>query len=77
MHKAFPLAVLVGGVALVIFGIGASQSLASDNSGSITRLPTDNATWLLIGGAALGIVGLAGLLFSRRRTPRKLALPHA
>ncbi len=62
MYKAFSLALLVGGVALVIFGISASQSLSSDISRFFTGSPTDKAIWMLLGGAVLSIVGLAGLL---------------
>jgi hypothetical protein len=62
MHKAIFLALLVGGVALVIFGISASQSLGSDISRFFTGSPTDKAIWMLVGGAVLFIVGLLGLL---------------
>ena len=62
MYKAFSLALLVGGVALVIFGIGVAQSLASEFSHFFTGSPTDKAIWMLVGGTVLFIVGLAGLL---------------
>lgn len=62
MYNAFFLALLAGGVALVIFGISASQSFASDMSRFFTGSPTDKALWLLVGGGVLFIVGLVGLL---------------
>lgn len=68
MYKAFCLAFLVGGVALVIFGIRASQSLGSDISRFFTGSPTDKAIWMLIGGVVLSIVGLVGLLRGSKTT---------
>jgi len=68
MNKAIFLAVLVGGVALLIFGIGASNSLGSDISRFFTGSPTDKAIWMLIGGVVLSIVGLAGLLRGSKAT---------
>ena len=62
MNKAISLALLAGGVLLVIFGISASKSLGSDISRFFTGSPTDKAIWMLIGGVVLSIVGLAGLL---------------
>ena len=61
MYKAIFLALLVGGIVLVIFGISASQSLASGISRFFTGSPTDKAIWMLVGGVVLCIVGLAGL----------------
>jgi hypothetical protein len=62
MYKVISLALLVAGIALVIFGISAAHSLGSDISRFFTGSPTDKAIWMLIGGAALAIVGLVGLL---------------
>ena len=62
MHKGLSLALLVAGIVLVIFGIRASESLGSDISRFFTGSPTDKAIWMLVGGTALSIVGLVGLL---------------
>jgi protein-S-isoprenylcysteine O-methyltransferase Ste14 len=62
MNKAISLALLAGGVLLVIFGISASKSLGSDISRFFTGSPTDKAIWMLIIGVVLLIIGLAGLL---------------
>ena len=62
MNKAISLALLAGGVLLLIFGISASKSLGSDISRFFTGSPTDKVIWMLIGGVVLSIVGLAGLL---------------
>ena len=62
MNKAIMLAVLVGGIVLVIFGIAATESFSSDVSRFFTGSPTDKAIWMTIGGIAAIIVGLLGLL---------------
>ena len=62
MNKAISLAFLAGGVLLLIFGISASKSLGSQISRFFTGSPTDKAIWMIIGGAVLSIIGLAGLL---------------
>ena len=68
MYKSLSLALLVGGVVLVIFGISASQSLSSDISRFFTGSPTDKAIWLLVGGVVLCIIGLVGLLRGSKAT---------
>lgn len=68
MYKAISLALLVGGVVLVIYGIHASQSFASDVSRFFTDSPTDKAMWMLVGGVMLGIAGMVGLLRGSRAT---------
>ena len=68
MYKALSLALLVGGVVLVIFGISASQSLGSDISRFFTGSPTDKAIWILLGGAELFVVGLMGQLRGSKAT---------
>ena len=62
MNKTISLAILVGGIVLVIFGVNASNSLSSDISRFFTDAPTDKAIWLLVGGAVVTIAGLMGLL---------------
>jgi Co/Zn/Cd efflux system component len=62
MNKAVSLAILVGGIVLVVYGVSASESFSSDISRFFTGSPTDKAIWMLIGGVAAIIIGLAGLL---------------
>jgi hypothetical protein len=62
MNKPISLALLVGGIILIIYGASASDSLGSDFSRFFTGSPTDKTMWLLIGGAAAVVVGGAGLL---------------
>jgi hypothetical protein len=62
MNKAVLLAILVGGIVLVVFGVSATKSFSSDVSRFFTGSPTDKAIWMLIGGIVAIIIGLAGLL---------------
>lgn len=56
-RKAVGYAILVGGVLLIVFGVQASQSLASEMSEVFTGSPTDRAIWMIIGGVAATIMG--------------------
>jgi hypothetical protein len=61
MNKAISLALLVGGILLLILGINAYDSSASDIARFFTGSPTDKAVWLMLGGV-IGIgVGSVGL----------------
>jgi hypothetical protein len=62
MNKIASLALLVGGVVLIITGINATNSFSSDVSRFFTGSPTDKAVWMLIGGIVTAIIGLAGTL---------------
>ena len=62
MNKAVSLALLAGGILLIIFGVSAAESFSSDISRFFTGAPTNKAIWMLIGGAVLSIVGVVGLL---------------
>ena len=62
MNKIVSLALLVGGVVLIIVGINATNSFSSDVSRFFTGSPTDKAIWILIGGIVASVVGLAGTL---------------
>jgi len=60
MNKIVSLALLIGGVVLIIFGIQAMDSFSSDISRFFTGSPTNKAVWLLIGGIAAAAIGLFG-----------------
>jgi hypothetical protein len=62
MNKAISLALLVGGIVLIIYGISANDSTASGLSRFFTGNPTDKTMWLLIGGIVAVVVGLVGVL---------------
>ena len=62
MNKTISLALLIGGVVLMIIGINATNSFSSDVSRFFTGSPTDKAVWTLIGGIVAVVVGLVGTL---------------
>ena len=62
MNKIVSLALLVGGVVLIIFGIQATDSFSSDVSRFFTGSPTDKAVWMLVGGIVAGVIGLFGVM---------------
>jgi len=67
MNKPIALALLCGGLILLIFGISAAMSFTSDVSKFFTGSPTDKAIWLVVGGA---IAAVAGLVFTLRSGPK-------
>jgi len=62
MNKIVSLALLVGGVVLIVIGINATNSFSSDVSRFFTGSPTDKAVWMLIGGAVAAVIGLVATL---------------
>ena len=66
MIKAVSLALLAGGILLVIFGATAMNSASSDISRFYTGAPTDRAIWMLVGGIVMLVAGLAGLMTGRK-----------
>ena len=57
MNKGIGIALLVVGVALIIYGFNASDSVSSDVSRTFTGAPTNKTLWLLLGGTAAAIIG--------------------
>jgi len=66
MNKLVSLALLVGGVVLIVIGINATNSFSSDVSRFFTGSPTDKAIWMLIGGILAALIGLTGTLRSSK-----------
>jgi hypothetical protein len=64
MNKLVPIALLAGGVVLMIFGINATNSFGSDVSRFFTGSPTDKAIWMLIGGIVATAVGAVWAVLS-------------
>ena len=62
MNKPVALALLAGGILLIIFGVSAVQSFSSDLSRFFTGAPTDKAIWMLVGGVAASIIAVVGLV---------------
>jgi hypothetical protein len=67
MNKAISVALLAGGIVLVVLGVNASNSASSSVSRFFTGSPTDKAVWMLVGGIVMGIVGLCGLGFGSKK----------
>ena len=61
VNKLTSLAILAGGIVLVVIGVAATKSFASDVSRFFTGSPTDKAIWMMIGGIVAIIIGLGGL----------------
>jgi len=62
MNKAVSIALLAGGIVLIVIGVNATQSFSSDLSRFFTGSPTDKAIWMLIGGIAATAIGLFGIV---------------
>ena len=62
MNKIIYIVLLLGGVALIIFGISATNSFSSDVSRFFTGSPTNKAIWMLIVGIVAGVIGLVGVM---------------
>jgi hypothetical protein len=67
VNKIISLALLVGGIILIIYGMNASNSVGSGFSRFFTGSPTDKTMWLLIGGAVAAVLGAGGLLCSSKK----------
>lgn len=68
MNRAVSAACLVVGVLLVFWGVSARNSFNSDVSRAFTGQPTDKAMWLMGGGAALSVIGIAGIARGRKKS---------
>jgi hypothetical protein len=62
MNKALSIALLVGGIVLIVIGVNATKSFSSDVSRFFTGSPTDKAVWMLIGGSVAAVAGLVGVM---------------
>jgi len=58
MNKVASVALIAGGLTLIVFGVRATHSFNSDVSRLFTGSPTDKAMWMLIGGVITAVVGL-------------------
>ena len=67
MNKAIALALLVGGVILIIFGLNESHSFGSDVIRFFNGNPTDKSMWMLVGGAVAAVAGLTMTLRGSKR----------
>lgn len=69
MNKLVSLALLCGGIVLVVYGVSASESFGSDVSRFFTGSPTDKAIWMLIVGGVAAVVGAGGLVRGSSKNP--------
>jgi hypothetical protein len=60
-------ALLAVGIILLVLGFSATDSVGSQVSETFRGTPSDRATWLLVGGGAALLAGIAGLALGRRR----------
>ena len=67
MIKGISIAVLAGGIILLILGINAYNSSSSDISRFFTGSATDKSVWLLVGGAVATVLGLVGFLRGEKK----------
>jgi LPXTG-motif cell wall-anchored protein len=67
MNKIPSIAFLAVGIILLVYGLNASNSIASSLTQSVNGAPTDKSIWLI----ALGIIGIlsGGFGLFIRRTP--------
>ncbi len=60
MIKELSRAILVCGILLLILGVNAHDFSGSDISRLFSGSAADKSTWMLAGGAAAAVLGLAG-----------------
>lgn len=57
--RVLGIMLLVGGIALLVFGLNATDSVADSVKEGVTGRYTDKTMWYLIGGAVLAAGGAA------------------
>ena len=66
MNMPIAIVLLIAGVALLVFGLGSTDSIQNAFSRVFTGHYTDRTTWLIVGGCVLFAIGLLGCFRSRR-----------
>ena len=62
-QRMIGVVLLVVGIALIIIGVNASNSVADQVSETFTGKFTESTTWYLIGGIGAALTGLLMVLF--------------
>ena len=70
MNSIVSTVLIIGGIALLVMGVVAMDSFASDISRFFTGTPTDKSVWMFIAGILALIAGGAGFTFASRRTAK-------
>lgn len=65
MNRLIPVLVLIAGLILLGVGINAANSAASETTELVTGTPSNKALWLMIGGGAVALFGLIGMIRGR------------
>jgi hypothetical protein len=68
--RVLGIMMLVAGIALFLFGMNASDSVADTVTEGVTGRYTDKTMWYLIGGGVLAIGGAAMALVGPRNAAR-------
>jgi uncharacterized membrane protein len=66
-QRILGIVLLVVGVAVLIYGVNASHSVADRMSDTFTGRFTEATTWYIIGGGASGLLGLLLVAFGGGR----------
>ena len=61
MNKSVALALIAGGIVLLVFGYNSAQSFSSGVSRIFTGSPANKAIGMIVGGAIATVLGLYGL----------------
>ncbi|QAU35502.1 DUF3185 family protein [Janthinobacterium sp. 17J80-10] len=67
MNKSISLAILAGGIMLLLFGISEMNSFNSSIARIFNGAPSDRSIWMLIGGVMMTVAGAAGLALASRK----------
>lgn len=62
MNTFISVLLLVGGIAMIMCGADAAQSLASDIPRTVAVPLVDKSAWLIIGGIVPALMGLSGVV---------------
>ena len=66
-QRIFGLLLLVAGVAILLFGLNASNSVVDQVKEGVTGKFTDKTTWYIVGGLAAAVLGGVLLVAGRGR----------
>ncbi len=66
MKMSLAVALIIVGIALLIFGLGSADSIQNAFSRLFSGEFTGRTMWLIIGGCVCAVVGLIGCIRSRR-----------